>query len=62
MLKPMELLLRATIVRAVTARQSGQALVEYALIISMIALVSFGVLAATGTHVTTLLQGVANGL
>jgi pilus assembly protein Flp/PilA len=43
-------------------REEGQALVEYALIISLIAVVAIGALTLTGTNVTTILNQIANAL
>jgi pilus assembly protein Flp/PilA len=42
--------------------QEGQALVEYALIISLIALVAFGALQLTGTSISNIFTGIANDL
>ena len=42
--------------------QEGQALVEYALIISLIALVAFGALQLTGTSIKTIFTGISNDL
>ena len=39
--------------------ESGQALIEYALIISLIALVAIGALTATGTNVSSILTTIA---
>jgi Flp pilus assembly pilin Flp len=43
-------------------REEGQALVEYALILSLIALVAFGVLGVIGTRVNNVLNAVAGAL
>jgi pilus assembly protein Flp/PilA len=43
-------------------REEGQALVEYALIISLIAIVAIGALELTGTRVTGILNTIANAL
>jgi Flp pilus assembly pilin Flp len=43
-------------------REEGQALVEYALIISLIAIVAIGALELTGTRVTGILTTIANAL
>jgi Flp pilus assembly pilin Flp len=43
-------------------REEGQALVEYALIISLIAIVAIGALQLTGTRVTGILNTIANAL
>ena len=52
---------RAALVRATTLalRESGQALIEYALIISLIAVVAISALQLTGTHIKTLLTSIA---
>jgi pilus assembly protein Flp/PilA len=42
--------------------EEGQALVEYALIISLIAVVAIGMLTLTGTNVTGILNTIANAL
>lgn len=39
--------------------ESGQALIEYALVVSLIALVCVGVLSAVGVNVGTVLAGIA---
>jgi pilus assembly protein Flp/PilA len=41
-------------------REEGQALVEYALILSLIAVVSIGVLQLLGTNVSKILSQIAN--
>jgi pilus assembly protein Flp/PilA len=43
-------------------REEGQALVEYALILALVAIVAIGGLTALGTNVNTLLQSVADTL
>ena len=43
-------------------REEGQALVEYALILSLIAVVAIVSLQATGTNITSLLNNVAQDL
>jgi Flp pilus assembly pilin Flp len=43
-------------------RQEGQALVEYALILSLVSIVSIGVLAIVGTDILGVLRDVANAL
>lgn len=48
--------------RARATREEGQALVEYALILSLIAVVAIIALKATGTHVTNILNDVENAL
>jgi Flp pilus assembly pilin Flp len=50
-----------TAVAANIRRDEGQALVEYALILFLIALVSIAVLSTLGAKVTTVLQSVVNG-
>jgi pilus assembly protein Flp/PilA len=42
--------------------EEGQALVEYALIISLIAVVAIGMLTLTGTNVNKILNSIANAL
>jgi pilus assembly protein Flp/PilA len=41
-------------------REEGQALVEYALILALVSVVSILALTALGTNISTLLQGVAD--
>ena len=41
-------------------REEGQALIEYALIISLIALVAIGALSTTGTSIQSILNKIAN--
>jgi pilus assembly protein Flp/PilA len=43
-------------------REEGQALVEYALILSLISVVAIGALTAIGTNVNTILTTVSNAL
>jgi pilus assembly protein Flp/PilA len=45
-----------------TRAEQGQALVEYALIISLIAVVAIGALELTGTNVTSILSDIAGDL
>ena len=45
--------------RKAALRQEGQALIEYALIISLIAVVAIAALQLTGTHIKGLLNGIA---
>jgi Flp pilus assembly pilin Flp len=45
--------------RAATSRQEGQALIEYALIISLIALVAIAALKTTGTNISDILNKIA---
>jgi pilus assembly protein Flp/PilA len=42
--------------------EEGQALVEYALIVSLIALVAIGALTFTGTNVTSVISNIANNI
>ena len=52
-------------IQALAARiraEEGQALVEYALIISLIAVVAIGMLTLTGTNVNGILNTIANAL
>jgi pilus assembly protein Flp/PilA len=51
-----------THIRARLGREEGQALVEYALIISLIAVVAIAMLTLTGTNVTSILSSIANSL
>jgi pilus assembly protein Flp/PilA len=44
------------------SRQDGQALVEYALIVSLIAIVAVAALALTGRNVTQILSNIGNDL
>jgi Flp pilus assembly pilin Flp len=53
------LLAGALDVRKAPSRQDGQALIEYALIISLIAVVAIAALQLTGTHIKGLLNGIA---
>lgn len=46
-------------VRSALARSEGQALIEYALIISLIALVAITALQTTGTNVASILNTIA---
>jgi Flp pilus assembly pilin Flp len=48
--------------RAVTRREDGQALVEYALILSLVSIAAFAALKTTGTSLGSLLQAVADDL
>lgn len=50
------------VLRLLAAREDGQALVEYALILSLIALVAFGVLQLAGAHVNNMINNVAGDL
>jgi pilus assembly protein Flp/PilA len=43
-------------------REEGQALVEYALILSLVSIVAIGALTAIGTNVTAILDAVATAL
>ena len=54
-----KLVLGALELRRATSRQEGQALIEYALIISLIAVVAIGVLQTTGMNIRTLLNKTA---
>jgi pilus assembly protein Flp/PilA len=45
-----------------SAREEGQALVEYALILSLIALVAIAALTLTGTNISSLLNKIATDL
>ncbi len=45
--------------RSLTARNEGQSLIEYALIVSLIAIVAIGALSLAGTNVKTILTRIA---
>jgi pilus assembly protein Flp/PilA len=47
---------------ALRDREEGQALVEYALLLSLIAVVSIGVLTALGTNVSTIFSSINSAL
>jgi pilus assembly protein Flp/PilA len=49
-------------VASLVAREEGQALVEYGLIISLVALVVVGILAFVGTDVSTVFSSIASNL
>ena len=49
-------------VLALRDREEGQALVEYALLLSLIAVVSIGILTALGTSVSTIFSKVNHSL
>jgi pilus assembly protein Flp/PilA len=49
-------------VAALKDREEGQALVEYALLLSLIAVVSIGILTVLGGQVSTIFQKVSNAL
>jgi pilus assembly protein Flp/PilA len=51
-----------TYLRARLEREEGQALVEYALIIALIALVCVGALTFAGTEIRDLLSGIGSEL
>lgn len=51
-----------TSVSRVRQREEGQSLVEYALILGLIAAVVIGVLAALGTHISSLFSNVSTDL
>ena len=50
------------LVQSLRRREDGQALVEYALILFLIAVVSITVLTLLGTRVSTVLQSIANAI
>ena len=52
----------ASRIRQAMQPEEGQALVEYALIISLIAVVAIGMLTLTGTNVNGILNTIANAL
>jgi Flp pilus assembly pilin Flp len=47
---------------SIRSREQGQALVEYALILSLVSLVSVGALSLLGTNVNNALNAIATGL
>jgi pilus assembly protein Flp/PilA len=49
-------------VAALRDREEGQALVEYALLLSLIAVVSIGILTALGTSVSTIFSQINSAL
>jgi pilus assembly protein Flp/PilA len=49
-------------VTALRDREEGQAMVEYALLLSLIAVVSIGILTALGKNVSTIFNNVNNAL
>jgi len=49
-------------VLALRDREEGQAMVEYALLLSLIAVVSIGILTALGKNVSTIFNNVNNAL
>ena len=51
-----------TYIRSAAHREEGQGLVEYALILALVSVVSIAALTALGTSISTLLQGVADTL
>jgi pilus assembly protein Flp/PilA len=51
-----------TSIRARLGREEGQALVEYALIVSLIAVVAIAALSLTGTNIIKILSSIANNL
>jgi Flp pilus assembly pilin Flp len=53
------LIISRLLVDNVASREDGQALIEYALIISLIALVAIAALRTTGTNVSSLLNRIA---
>ena len=48
--------------RCFSKDDSGQDLLEYALLVALIALVAFGAVAAAGTQVNTIFSNIANQL
>ena len=46
-------------VKSLTRRQEGQALVEYALILGLIAVLAIGALTLLGRNITTILSSIA---
>ena len=49
-------------IRSRLAREEGQALVEYALIVSLVAIVTVAALSLIGTNVTDIINGAAGSL
>jgi len=49
-------------IRTRLGREEGQALVEYALILSLVAIVTFGALSLIGTNVIDIISGAAGSL
>jgi Flp pilus assembly pilin Flp len=49
-------------IRARWGGEEGQALVEYALIVSLIAIIAIAALTLTGLNVTAILSSIANNL
>jgi Flp pilus assembly pilin Flp len=49
-------------ITAIRSREQGQALVEYALILSLVSLVSVGALTLLGANVNSALNAIATGL
>jgi pilus assembly protein Flp/PilA len=49
-------------VNSVREREEGQALVEYALILSLVSIAAIGTLTLVGTNVDTIMQSVADAL
>jgi pilus assembly protein Flp/PilA len=47
---------------SVREREEGQALVEYALILSLVSIAAIGTLTLVGTNVDTIMQSVADAL
>jgi pilus assembly protein Flp/PilA len=64
MLHPLHVRLTVAIagLRSTAAREDGQALVEYALILALIALVAIAALTLTGTNISSLLNTIATDL
>jgi Flp pilus assembly pilin Flp len=52
----------STAVGHLGAAEQGQVLIEYALILALVALATIGVLQALGTNVGGILDGVGNGM
>jgi Flp pilus assembly pilin Flp len=49
-------------IRSRLAREEGQALVEYAFIVSLVAILTIAALSLIGTNVTGMINGVAGSL
>jgi pilus assembly protein Flp/PilA len=49
-------------IQLATRAEEGQALVEYALIVSLIAVVAIGALTLAGTNISSILNSIANNV
>ena len=55
-------MLMLSVLRGWLTRDEGQALVEYALILSLVSIAAIGTLTLVGTNVDTIMQTVADAL